>query len=295
MPPPRRRRPVQPATRVRLPRAARPGAPGTGVQPSAADQVSEDEVTRTSPASPAPEQPASGARAEAIAPARAGTAVDTAGTGLDEPDEVNGGPGDEEPASGLDDGEDAPGLPADQPTADRDRPRRRDGLLLPVCLGAATVTLGSLAVWFGLAAAATGSGVDTQNTALLDQAATTQVNQQVDRAFSTVFSYDYADTAKTLTAARTLLTGPAIGEYQKLFKLVTEDAPTEKLVLTTTVTNSGVEMLSGDRARVLIFANQRDVSASHQTTDAGAMLAINAIRQNGRWKINSIDTFSAGT
>lgn len=298
MPPPRRRRPVQPATRVRLPRAARPGTPTP--QPSAADQVSEDDatVTRATPAAPAPAQPASGARAEAAAPARTGTAVDTADADLDEPDDLDE-LDDEDPAFELDededDDEDAPTLPADQPAADRDRQRGRDGLLLPVCLGVAAVTLGSLAVWFGLAAAGTGSGVDTQNTALLDQAATTQANQQIDQAFSTVFSYDYADTAKTLTAARTLLTGPAIGEYQKLFKLVTEDAPKEKLVLTTTVTNSGVEMLSGNQARVLIFANQKDVSASHQTTDAGAMLAINAIRQNGQWKINSIDTFSAGT
>jgi Mce-associated membrane protein len=170
----------------------------------------------------------------------------------------------------------------------------RHPMLWPACLGALAVTLGSLAIWFGVAASSTGNGVDTQNTALIDTAATAQVNQQIDKAFSTIFSYNYADTAKTLRAARTLLTGKAVGQYASLFKVVEQQAPKQKLVLTTTVTNSGVERLTGNTARVLIFASQRDVSVNHQTVESGAMLAINAVRVNGQWKIASIDTFSSG-
>ena len=76
--------------------------------------------------------------------------------------------------------------------------------------------------------------------------------------------------------------------------MVQQDAPAEKLVLTTTVTNSGVEMLNGNTARLLIFANQKDTGATKgSTTDAGAMFAVTAVHQDGQWKIEDIDTFSA--
>ncbi|HEY1916793.1 MAG TPA: hypothetical protein VGH27_14570 [Streptosporangiaceae bacterium] len=242
MPPPRRRRPVQPATRVRLPRTARPaGAAAT-----------ED----------APEAPEAATAAPELAP--------------------------EEVA--------VPVLPADgqQAAATGTGPRR--GMRLPVCLAGVAVILGGLAVWFGVEAANTGSGVNEQNTAVLNSAATAEVNKQVATAVSTIFSYNYADTAKTRSAAQNLLTGKAIQEYNTLFKLVEQDAPTEKLVLTTTVTNSGVSMLSGNRAQVLIFANQQDTGGStRSTTDAGAMFSVDAVQQGGAWKIDNIDTFSAGS
>jgi Mce-associated membrane protein len=294
MPPPRRRRPVQPATRVRLPRSARPGA--------APDTETPDVQTPASPAIGTGTQPPADSEltaAELPASIATKTAEPEIGESRDtgEPADTDLADTEPEEAGAADDegtGDSAEETSSDGTPAKKDK-AAEGSLLLPACLGAVAVTLGSLAVWFGLAAASTGNGVDTQNTALLDHAATAQVNQQIDKAFSTVFSYNYANTATTLKAAKTLLTGAAIGEYQKLFKLVAQDAPKEKLVLTTTVTNSGVEMLTGGRARVLIFANQQDTSASHQTTDAGAMLAINAVQQGGQWKIASIDTFSAGT
>jgi Mce-associated membrane protein len=270
MPPPRRR-PVQPATRVRLPRSARPGsAPAAGAV-AAPDTVtgSEDFGTGLVQTEEAPIE-------DVAQDEEAGTEAATAE--VDDPAELDDSLDDDE----LTEGEADPAAAEHNP------------LLLPTVLGAAAVTLGSLAIWFGVAASSTGNGVDTQNTALTNAAATAQVNRQVDKAFSTVFSYNYANTAATLQAARTLLTGKAVGEYDSLFKVVEQEAPKEKLVLTTTVTSSGVETLSGNTARVLIFANQQDTNASHQTTDAGAMLAINAVQVNGQWKIASIDAFSSG-
>ena len=96
----------------------------------------------------------------------------------------------------------------------------RHPLVLPGCLGALAVILGGLAVWFGLEASSATSGVDTSNTALTDPAATRQVTQQVTSAVNQIFSYNYADTAKTSQAAATLLTGKARQEYATLFKLV---------------------------------------------------------------------------
>ena len=87
------------------------------------------------------------------------------------------------------------------------RRRRVTRWCCPACLGALAVILGGLAVWFGLEASSATSGVDTANTALTDPAATRQVTQQVTSAVNQIFSYNYADTAKTSQAAAAVLTG----------------------------------------------------------------------------------------
>jgi Mce-associated membrane protein len=293
MPPPRRRRPVQPATRVRLPRAARPhGEPADEEAPE--------------PSNGAPGQ----ATGLAEPPAQPPETELTGGTGVAEPaGDQTGGDRDDEDRAGEDragEAEPAGGSQAEAESAGEPEAGQaaagehvREPLLLPVCLGIVAVALGGLAVWFGLKsggtpAAATGFGPGTPNAAIVDQAATTQVTQQIDTAVDRIFSYNYADTGRTADAARGLLTGPASAQYATLFKVVEQQAPKEKLVLTTTVTNSGVEMLNGDTARLLIFANQKDTGAAKaSTTEAGAMFAVTAVKQNGQWKIDNIDTFSA--
>jgi Mce-associated membrane protein len=170
------------------------------------------------------------------------------------------------------------------------------GLRRPLALlilGAVTVILGGFGIWATVHASSLRAQSAQQNTALTDPAATSAVRDQIDSAVQTIFSYSYANTGATRQAAQQLLAGPAIGQYNSLFALVQRQAPAEKLVVTTTVTNSGVEMLTGDRARVLIFVNQQDTRVgTSQTTYGGAMLAVTAVRQAGRWKIENINTFT---
>jgi Mce-associated membrane protein len=159
-------------------------------------------------------------------------------------------------------------------------------------LGVCALLLGGLAVWFAQRAdevrAAAGS-----NTALTDNARTSEANGQVASAVNALFSYNHADLDKTQQAARTLLTGKAVCQYDQLFAVVRQHAPAQKLVVTVTVTNSGVALLTGDRARVLVFATQSDTStASKQTATAGAMFAVDAVRRDGSWKVENIDTFN---
>jgi Mce-associated membrane protein len=162
-----------------------------------------------------------------------------------------------------------------------------------VALGAVTVVLAAFGVWATLEAHSLRSGAAPQNTAVVDGPATKAVRQQIARAVNTVFSYSYADTAATRRAAQSLLTGPAIRQYNTIFALVIKDAPAQKLVVRTRVTNSGVELLTGNQARVLVFANQQDTRAgTNQTSYAGALFAVTAVRQGGRWKIENIDTFN---
>ena len=311
MPPPRRRRPVQPATRVRIPRTARSRGtpadePSGGRLPVAEapgddlthddlthDDLTQDDLTRDDLSGP---EEAGGTLTRdepAIGEAAAEGAAQDKPAGDDQAadEQAEEGSTSDEPAAGE--------QAADEQAADEQAQEAAPGpsrhpLLLPACLGALAVILGGLAVWFGLEASSATSGVDTSNTALTNPAATRQVTQQVTSAVNQIFSYDYADTAKTSQAAASVLTGKARQQYNTLFQLVRQDAPQEKLVLTTTVTNSGVEFLDGNRARLLIFANQHDTAGTAQkTTDAGAMFAVNAVNQGGRWKISSIDTFGA--
>ena len=168
----------------------------------------------------------------------------------------------------------------------------RRSLRVPALLAAATVLLGGFGIWATLRAHDLRSSASSQNVAMTGPE-TSAIKRQVDAAVNTIFSYRYNDTAATRHAAQNLLTGPAIRQYDRLFSLVQQQAPAEKLVVTTTVTNSGVEFLTGDRARVLVFANQQDSRAgTSQTSYAGTMFAVTAVRSGGRWKIENIDTFT---
>jgi Mce-associated membrane protein len=99
--------------------------------------------------------------------------------------------------------------------------------------------------------------------------------------------------ARTEQAAKGLLTGKAVQQYDTMLAAVRAQAPKQKLILTTTVTGSGVEMLEGDRARLVIFADQRSTrTVTKDTTYAAAMLAVDAVRHGGTWKISNIDTLT---
>lgn len=172
--------------------------------------------------------------------------------------------------------------------------RRRGGLLVPGVLGLVAVLIGGLAVWFGLEWSHVRGGADVSNTALTDNVTTSEVSGQVTNAINTVFSIDYTNLAKSQNAVPKLLTGTAQCQYNELFKVVKQLAPSEKLVLTTTVQDRGVEMLQGDTARVLLLVDQHDLRATtNQTSDAKSMFAVNAVKQGTTWKISSINTFNS--
>ncbi|HET7014949.1 MAG TPA: hypothetical protein VFI65_13625 [Streptosporangiaceae bacterium] len=167
-------------------------------------------------------------------------------------------------------------------------------LFRPAVLGLATVIFGGFGVWATVAGHGLRATAATANTALVDRPATTSVERSVTRTIDTIFSYSYADVTKTRKAAQALLTGAAIKQYDQLFALVEQQAPKEKLVVVTKVSTVGVELLTGDRARILVFANQQDTRAgTGQASYSGAMFAVTAVNQAGHWKISNINTFTS--
>jgi Mce-associated membrane protein len=169
--------------------------------------------------------------------------------------------------------------------------RRRTGVAL---LGGATILLGSFGIWATASASSLRSSAATANGALVDRGATSALTRDITRAVDTIFTYSYSDTARTRAAAQHLLVGHAIRQYDQLFALVEREAPKEKLVVTTKVTDIGVELLSNGRARVLVFANQQDSRAgTSQASYGGAMFAVTALYRHGAWVIENIDTFTS--
>ncbi|MFJ2089295.1 hypothetical protein ACIOEW_08485 [Streptomyces sp. NPDC087901] len=184
----------------------------------------------------------------------------------------------------------------EEPAAKEPRPGRppRLRIRLPAVLCAATVLLGAFAAWAFTSAASLDDDPSRQNTALTDISRTSEVKGQITEAVGAVFSYNYASPAKADAAVKKFLTGKAVQQHEDMLAEVRAQAPKQKLVLTTTVTESGVEMLDGDRARLIIFADQSNTRTgkAEETTYAAAMFAVDAVRRGGAWRISAIDTFT---
>jgi Mce-associated membrane protein len=223
----------------------------------------------------------------------------TATTPGAQPTADNAKPADDKPAEDIKPAEDTKPAedikPAEDTKPAEEAQSGRRGWRIAAALGAVTVVLAGFGVWATLHASSVRSNAAAEtNTALTDGAATAAVRREISAAVNTIFSYNYADTAATRQAAQRVLTGPAVRQYNTLFALVTKNAPAQKLIVTTKVTNTGVELLNGNTARLLVFANQQDTRAgTGQSSYAGAMFAVTALREGGRWKIENIDTFGS--
>ncbi|WP_086674199.1 hypothetical protein [Amycolatopsis pretoriensis] len=142
------------------------------------------------------------------------------------------------------------------------------------------------AVWFGVETASLSPG---DNQALVDSAGTASVSAEVSDAVKSVFSYDYANLARTERAASQVLTGDAVRQYQDQFASARTRATAEKLVRTTTVRAVGVRSLVGDDASLLLFLDQQTVvSGGGAPSSSVAQLAVTAKRVDGHWKLASL-------
>lgn len=152
----------------------------------------------------------------------------------------------------------------------------------------AAVLFGGLAFVFRQQAAPL-MGDSGENDALVDTAETSAVNGQAKEAVSKVFSYDFANTAKAESEAKKHLVGPAVEQYDQLFATVKQQAPQQKLLVTTSVKESGVKRLQADRAEVLAFVNQNATRTETKENSTGqAQVSLGMVKQGDQWKINNI-------
>jgi Mce-associated membrane protein len=129
----------------------------------------------------------------------------------------------------------------------------------------------------------------TANTALVDTATTNQVEAQVKTAIEDSFSYDYTDTARTEKAARAVLVGEAMRQYEQLFGQVRRQAAEQKLVLVSSVRSIAVRELAGDDATLLVFVDQQAVrTGSNGNTSTSAQLRVLAHRSGAAWRVTGL-------
>ncbi|WP_236789520.1 hypothetical protein [Amycolatopsis sp. GM8] len=173
-----------------------------------------------------------------------------------------------------------------------ERPRRNPFVIAGALFGLAIVLAG-FAVWFKIEDNKIGSA--TENTALLDVARTSQVNQAATSAAETLFSYDFNDIAKTQNAAKDLLLNDEVrARYDSLIGEVERLAPQQKLVVTVKASRSAVIMLNGDRARVMVFVDQTATRTDqNQTSSGSAQLHMNMQYVNGKWRVSDLDTYNS--
>ncbi|WP_037906339.1 hypothetical protein [Actinacidiphila yeochonensis] len=298
----RQRRLAATAAAERTVRPARARAAGTVERPRPRTPEAEPpaDLTRTPGTEAAgrvapAERPDPADRSRPAAPPRVRTRRTAATTRPAADDDLAAEPQPAEPEAEADPEAD----PDPDPEAAPSRRIPRLTLRLPLLLALLAVVTAALGVFAAVAAnRASGLRDDSAaaNTALTDNARTSEVKGAVAQDVNAVFSYDYADTARTDSAAKRLLTGAAVKQYATLIGPVRAAAGKEKLVLTTTVTDTGVATLDGDRAHLLVFADQSNTSAAQgaasDDTYAAAMFAVDAVRQGGTWKISAIDTFN---
>ncbi|WP_019629856.1 hypothetical protein [Actinomadura atramentaria] len=127
------------------------------------------------------------------------------------------------------------------------------------------------------------------NKAVLDSDATAKVAGDVSAAIGRIFSYTPDGLAETERAAASALTGRAAEQYKQILAPVKQQAPAQRLALTTRVVRSGVVSLDDDRAELLLFLDQRTTRAGRPVgTAAAAQLTVTARRSGDRWRITDI-------
>jgi Mce-associated membrane protein len=168
-------------------------------------------------------------------------------------------------------------------------PTSKQAWLLPAALLLVAVLLGGLGTFFLVKSRAV-----SYDAALVDSATTSAVNGQIREAVEKSFSYNFADVEATEKAARELLTGKALCQYNAVFGPVKEVAPQQKLVVTVRVVSSAVSSLKDGHATVLVFADQVTTRTTDNQSGGGtAMLRVSAVDDGGRWKIDNMEMFGA--
>jgi Mce-associated membrane protein len=177
-------------------------------------------------------------------------------------------------------------------------PSRRPTFRLPTrwptrvpsaALAGVAVLATALAVGAGVSAHELRTGGVVANRALTDVPGTEAVVAAVTEVVETAFSYEYRDTERTREAARELLVGPAIEQYEALFTHVKLQAALHAMVLDTAVRSIGVVELRDDRASLLVFVDQQILRTTDGTHTSGAtQLSISAVHIGGSWRIDGI-------
>lgn len=162
-------------------------------------------------------------------------------------------------------------------------------LVIPAVLVVVALLLGGLGFFFmqKLSDARIGAG----NEVLSDANTTKDVVGAANTAVVSVLSYKFDDMAGATARAKEYLAGEAIDQYDKSMKALETEIQTQKLQVVVNPVSVGVVSLTGDEARVLVFADQIGTRADKQPSGGPTQFAMNMQRVDGKWKIVKLDFF----
>ncbi|TLW93745.1 hypothetical protein FFT09_10310 [Saccharomonospora piscinae] len=282
MAPPRRRVPgSQPPSPTRRPRVAGSRTPSPAKRAarpeSPTEQAESTEATESAEATKSAESGKSTEPAERVEPTEQSDQAESA--------EPTGEAEQAEPTESADSG--------DRSRGSRLRGLREPGYPLLAALVVAALVFGGLAVFFESRHSAATEG--SANQALVDVAATAEVEQAMSDAAERLFSVDFNDIEKTQRAADELLADDDVrSTYDALMGDYRTLASEQKAVVTTTAVRSAVEVLGDDRARVMVYVDQTATRSGAEESQGGdAAMWFETERRDGAWKVVNMDVYSA--
>ncbi|WP_019811319.1 hypothetical protein [Saccharomonospora halophila] len=159
----------------------------------------------------------------------------------------------------------------------------------PLLLAVLAVALAGLGAHFVVRGEALRGSESARDRAFVDVDATAEVRSAVTRAVNRVLSYSSDDLGATERAAEELLTGRAGREYGELVTVLHDRAAGQRLSVATNVTDSAVVSLTGDTARVLVFADQTSRRADGDPTTTPLQLTVTAHKPDRTWLITDLE------
>ncbi|MCY7401610.1 MAG: J domain-containing protein [Nocardioides sp.] len=178
-----------------------------------------------------------------------------------------------------------PLLPADtDPTADTD-PAPTIRWAPPVWLVAALFVLAGALV--GLCAWQLTIPTDSAV-----RASTRAAQASAERAATAVLSFDYRDLdASEATAASFLTDDYRRTDYEPLFEVLRENAPSTQTVVTVEVVASGIVRSGEDRVSVLVFVNRPTLRAELTEPEVYRdQVTMEMVEVDGEWLVDAMDT-----
>lgn len=129
-----------------------------------------------------------------------------------------------------------------------------------------------------------------RNVAVVDEDATAEVVEAMERGFGEILVYDYRRPHRAERAAASFLTGEASAQYRQIYDALAKAGPGQQLIHRSTVSRIGVQRLTSSSAQLLVFLAQETVRTTDGATNrAPAQIRVEAVQSDGAWKVSSIE------
>ncbi|GGF96609.1 hypothetical protein GCM10007304_08230 [Rhodococcoides trifolii] len=174
---------------------------------------------------------------------------------------------------------------SDYPQVAPDRPHSRK-------MARVTIAAAVLALLFAIVAVVAGlkpGTTEVTNQAWIDDAATNEVSAAATTALQTVFSYKVDTIDQDQDAARAVLDGDRLNEYNESAEQTKQGVLQTKTTSVAVVTDIGVSVLQDDNAQIVA---SMDISANQDGVDQGTVqtpVVVTMTRVDGKWLISQID------